>query len=181
MSDVNGTVVAIQGVPVSTTSPNDGENLTFNATAGEWQPKAPPPPALQPWTGSVNTQQQIIQRIPWTCRTNGTTSSSTGVSVTLPTDTAASFSVNLIYRLPTSSGAVAQHVVLSVANNSGTMTSPGGGGGYATAITGTVPQTNGATFELDVSGTTATLKVTFYSAQPGVDVDLQGYVDLMVI
>jgi hypothetical protein len=38
-SDINGTVVAIQGVAVSSTTPTDGYVLTYVAADSEWEPK----------------------------------------------------------------------------------------------------------------------------------------------
>lgn len=44
-SDVNGTVVAIQGVAVSSTSPTDGQVLTYVNADSEWEPKTPSVPS----------------------------------------------------------------------------------------------------------------------------------------
>lgn len=124
MSDVDGTVTGIQGVPVNAAAPNDKEALLFDANTGEWTPGAPPQP-LEPWVGSVNTQTQVVQRIPWTCSTTGTTPVSTGVSYTLPTDTGLVLVVCAIMRLRTSPLGVfssMHHMVIS--NVGGTLVTP---------------------------------------------------------
>ena len=41
-TDNNGnTVTGLQGVPISTTPPADGDVLTFVLTDGQWEPKPP--------------------------------------------------------------------------------------------------------------------------------------------
>jgi hypothetical protein len=180
MSDVNGTVTGIQGVPVNSAAPNDKDALLFDANTGEWVPGAPPQP-LEPWVGSVNTQAQVIQRIPWTCRTTGSASASTGVTVTVPTDKAASFNVTCVVRFPsTVAGARTLTFLAVVANNGGTLTSP-----TVTTVdsasSGSLPSSGSTSCQISVSGTDATLEIAHFGSGGGVVVECQGYVDLMVI
>lgn len=179
MSDVNGNVTGIQGIPVNSAAPNDKDALLFDGGTGEWVPGAPPQP-LEPWVGTVNTQAQVIQRIPWTCRTTGTTGQSL-VAVVLATDTALSMTVSSVFRHVTVVGSLMNTTILTTSNAGGTLTAASASSIYGAVSGAFAPYTNGPTFELDLSGTTATLKVTFYSAQPGTVVECQGYVDLMVI
>jgi hypothetical protein len=182
MSDVDGTVVAIQGRDVDTAAPNDGDVYRWDATNSKWIPAATPSP-LEPWVGSVNTQAQVIKRIPWTCRTVGATPSSTGVAVTLPTDKAVTFLVHHIHRHATSvAGMEGQLAMLAALNNGGTVT-VGSANQAVASVVGTFAGSVDAgipTMYLDVSGTTVTLYAVCYTADGASTMEFQGYVDLMV-
>jgi hypothetical protein len=180
MSDVNGTVVGLQGRDLSSAAPSAGDVLTWDAGNSEWVPQTPPQP-LQPWVGSVNTQSQVIQRVPWTCRTTGTAPSSTGVSVTLPTDKAVQLVVSGVFRHPSSvAGCVSTMTQLIVANNGGTLTTPSSTN-FSASASGSMSATGNPTYQLSVSGTTVTLEVGFFTAGGGTVVDGQGFVDVVLI
>jgi hypothetical protein len=183
MSDVNGTVVAIQGRDVDSAAPNDGDTFRWNASTSKWEPVAPPQP-LEPWVGSVDTQSQIIKRIPWTCRAEVSSSVwySTGVSVTVPTDKAVGMFIYGVFRKASSvAGVNATAAVLSIANNGGTLTTPPSETGMGSNVSGTPAPANPA-FRLVTSGTVVTLEISFFNpgAPPGIFVDCQGYVDLII-
>jgi hypothetical protein len=183
MSDVNGTVVAIQGRDVDSAAPNDGDTFRWNASTSKWEPVAPPQP-LEPWVGTPNTQAQIIKRIPWMCSLVMATGPviwyPTGVTLTVPTDRAVAFFIYSVSRRQSSpvSGAVANAFLLSIANNGGTLTSTTS---PATAMGSDITGTFLANpwFRLATSGTTATLEIAFANAS-GLAVDAQGYVDLII-
>lgn len=177
MSDIDGLVVAIQGRDVATTAPADGDVLTWDAGGSEWKPSAPS--GLQPWVGTVNTQRQVIQRIPFTCRTTGTAWSSTGVQYTLPTDSGVSMFVSLIARSISQKGVAGLSFVAVAANNSGSISSPGVNPVSGGAVSGT--SAGNPLLQLTVSGTTVTLEASVPIAGSGVDVDWQGFVDLIGI
>lgn len=67
-TDVNGTVVGIQGVAVSSTSPSDGQVLTYVTADSEWEPKTPGANTMYGYIyqsqtsfseGTVNTAKQV--------------------------------------------------------------------------------------------------------------------------
>lgn len=178
MSDVNGTVVGIQGRAVDSATPNNGDVLTWDSGNSEWTPVAPPQP-LQPWVGSVDTQRQVIQRIPFTCRTTGPGWTSTGVQYTLPTDSGIVMFANFVNRAVVAKGTSCQAWQLTVANNGGTLTTPNQTGLAGSSVSGSSP--GNPDVQLTTSGTTVTLEVAMPTAGAGVNVDWQGYVDLMVI
>jgi len=181
MSDLNGTVVGIQGRDVDSAAPNDGDVYRWDAGASKWVPVAPPQP-LEPWTGTVHSQKQVIKRIPWVASTVGGTLVSTGVSYTLPTDSGLIMIVYGAIRYRNSPQGVAGSVQYIVATNvGGTVLTPTVNvtGGFA-ANNGSV--VDGLVLSLAVSGTTVTLKASGGSFDmSGLDLDMQGYVDLMVI
>lgn len=181
MTDINGTVVGIQGRDVDSAAPNDGDVYRWDAGTSKWVPVAPPQP-LEPWVGTVNTQAQVIKRIPWTCRITSTTPVSTGVSVTIPTDKAVGMSIQWAYRLASSpAGVVLKQSFLSIANNGGTLTAVPDVTNSATNTSGSLSSTNGGTVILTTSGTTVTLEVVFSSAVGNPTVDCQGFVDLILV
>lgn len=182
MSDVDGTVVAIQGRDVSDAAPADKDVMTWDQSTGEWGPAAAPQP-MEPWVGAVNTQQKVIKRIPFTCRVNG--DSLTGVyvpivSVTLPTSTGAIFRVHFVGRVvngPWAGGVATRNVQFAGRNVGGTIslsdveptysTSPGVGSAYNPVVSP------------DISGTTVVVRL--FGSTDENDLDVQGYVDLMVV
>lgn len=176
MSDINGLVEGIQGVPVSNAMPNVGDTLVFDGA--QWVPGTPPG-GLEPWVGSVDTQAQIIRRIPFTCRVLGTTPVSTGVSFTLPTDTAMTMNVQVTARVvsATNKNSVFMGTWFGLAKNDG-------GTIGVTAVTVASQQLSawpsGLPFPgLAISGTTVTLEAALTSGSA--TVDLQGFVDLMSV
>lgn len=134
------------------------------------------------WVGSVNTQRQVVKRIPFTCRLTDNNASSTSVSYTLPTDSTLSLHIRFVMRNVTNNAnknsAHVGSAVVVVSNNNGTMTTYGTQND-ASALTGTFPANPNWT--ITTSGTTATLNCTFYSAATGTTVDVQGFVELMVV
>jgi hypothetical protein len=181
MSDVDGTVVALQGNAVSNTAPNDQEVLTWDATAGEWQPKVVQ--AMEPWIGTPNTQRQLIlKRVPFVVSLTRTSSpsdyTSTGISYDLPSEAVLSLQVHSISKnTVTVTGAGIASCNGVIANIGGTLTSPHDITGSG-KFTGTG---NGVAYELDISGTVATLMVGVSSGYVGDVFDVQGYVDMMVM
>ncbi len=183
MSDVNGTVVAIQGNAVSNAAPSDQEVLTWDTTAGEWQPKAASIP-MEPWVGTPNTQRQLIlKRVPFVVSVTRTGAGSdwvsTGVSYNLPSGATLSIQGRAISRNTTSFlGAGQTSFSGGIANIGGTMTTPHDINNFAGSQTGFG---NGAGYQFDVSGSVVTIQVGFSSGTPGEVFDVQGYVDFMVM
>lgn len=184
MSDVNGTVVALQGNPVSNAAPNDQEVLTWDATAGEWQPKAAPQP-LEPWVGTPNTQRQLIlKRIPFVVSVTRTGAGadwvSTGVSYNLPTG--ASLAV-LLHHITVNTtnfqGSTQGSASGGVTNIGGTLTTPHDITNFAGTATGSLAP--GGSYRFDVSGSVATVEIGIGNGAPGDVIDVQGYADLMVL
>jgi hypothetical protein len=180
MSDVDGTVVALQGNAVSNTAPNDHEVLTWDATAGEWQPKVVQ--SMEPWVGSNGggSQRQIIQRIPWTCTSTGTAIVSTGVSYTLPTDSGLVGTLHIASRWTGYEGIRSTVSEIVVSNWSGTLKT-----GVSTPFQAALGNAPNVPYVPDVSvsisGTTATVMIGHSGAGPGDVMEMQGYVDLMLI
>lgn len=177
MSDVNGTVVGLQGRDVDSAAPSDGDVLTWDNGASKWTPQAPPAP-LEPWVGTSDTQRKIIQRIPFVVRTTGPGWVQTAVQYTLPTDSALVMWVHAASRAIVNKGVGCQIHQLCVANNAGTLTTPGGSGTGGSS-SGSFP--GNLWVQLTTSGTTATLEVAHPTVGAGVVLDCQGFVDLMLL
>lgn len=175
MSDINGTVVKIQGNNVSSSAPSDGDVLTWDNSASEWKPSAPK--TLEPWVGSVNSQQQVIKRIPFTCQTTGTAWVSTGVSFTVPTDSALVLWAHVVSRSVANKGVICQVFQLCIANNSGTLTTQDKDNLATSSVSGT--SVGNPDVQLSISGTTVTLEVAHPGAGGGAVADWQGFVDLL--
>jgi hypothetical protein len=47
MTDINGTVTGIQGIPVSSETPEDGYVLTYDSSNNDWEPKSIPQTGLR--------------------------------------------------------------------------------------------------------------------------------------
>jgi hypothetical protein len=172
-------VSTLQSRTVASDAPADGDVLTWEGASSSWKPVALPQP-LGAWVGSVNTQSKVLQRVPWTCSTTGPTAVSTGVAIELPSNTALFVSSYGVFRDPTSvQGVFVQESLLTVANNGGVLTTPQYTN-VSSCFSGDFSAGNPA-FRLSVGGTTATLQVAFYTAEALVEVDCQGYVDLMLI
>ena len=178
MSDLNGTVVGIQGRDVDSAAPNDGDVYRWDAGTSKWVPVAPPQP-LEPWVGTPNTQQQVIQRIPWVVSTTGSTPA-TFLTVSLPTsDTALYLVVYCIVRFPSSiSGTRFSQVSVLAYNSGGTVTASGTVLNLGATL-GTMSGGGTPTILVSVSGTDVILQAEEFGGS--VQVDWQGYVDLMVI
>jgi hypothetical protein len=188
MSDISSvTVVAIQGHNVSSSAPADGNNLTWHSGASEWQPTAPPAPALESWVGTPNSQSQTIRKIPFVLSMTGLAPGQGSVqgsilSFTVASGKAFSLEYSAVSRFASSpTGCLGQQHIFAGYNNSGTVSIPSSGG-YGPSGDGSQVGSSLANVDpyLDVSGSTVTLKC---SANPGngVVVDLQGYVTLMII
>jgi hypothetical protein len=180
MSDVDGTVVGLQGNPVSATAPNDEEVLTWVASAGEWQPKEVQ--VMEPWVGTPNTQRQLIlKRVPFvvsvTLTGAGSTWVSTGVTYSLPTGASLTALINNINRNTTNFlGATHSSAMGGASNISGTISTNVSSLGGVSSGTGT-----GSLYRWDVSGSDVTLEIGFSSGAPGDVIDIQGHVDMMVM
>src|ERR1700733_3309513 len=61
-SDINGTVIGIQGTPVSSVNPNDGYVLTYVAADSEWEPKSIPTSS-----GTLNNNAYFTSTGTWIC------------------------------------------------------------------------------------------------------------------
>lgn len=182
MSDLSTvTVIGLQGRDVSSAAPSDGDLLVWNAGASEWQPTAPPAPAMEPLVGTPNTQSLTFQRIPFALTLTGTSSAATGISVNLGTGRALSVSSHLVYRKASSTNMARNVVGLALAvNDSGSVSLQSNSwqdsfaGAGAASVTGSVYLAN--------SGSTVTVNVNCNVAGgASTVVDFQGYVDLMII
>jgi hypothetical protein len=101
------------------------------------------------------------------------------VVVTLPTDSSLALFIHGNFRLPSSvAGTLTQGSALTVANAGGTLTSLPSVTNFVASVSSAFP--SNVTFQLSSSGTTVTLELAFYTASPGVDIDCQGFVDLIL-
>lgn len=182
MSDLSTvTVIGLQGRDVSSAAPSDGDLLAWDATTSEWKPVNPPEPALQSWVGSVNTQAQVIQRIPFTYRLVGTGSTvfASTVSFTPPSNSVSAVFFYVSAR-PASSPAwcTSRAEMITVLNNGGTITIQASNTSVmAAANIGSLP----ASISYDLSNSSGVVTLRAFSGLPnGVTVDGQGYVDLII-